>query len=512
MAGPDEASRQVAELMTDQILDRLPNGPMTHFNGQPLKRDRRPTIPHPYAYDPIAPQFSQQEYAFSKHTCSSKARLPHGAVRTKIVQGNPCTNPRRNASSDKQREALLAWQKAKHNSACCATAKGILKPGDVDDGDSIADPKREDRAPHVPHWSFRQFNLKKNMQMVPIHQTDKNASRYELQSTNFYSYPHPKNQENRRAEIKEETENHSHQSWMAMNLAKRRHVMDISGFCEASYRSAHPPLPCPDGQYFCGPEPDAMCSNLYPHGPSVVARHYPDIYHNHIIKDDAASGSKSGSQRGSGDKKQRPTSAPFSSRRRSSPPHGMVAMDGSAAYPIPDFTEGTTAKARTPRQAACDPHCVGYRGKPWKRPEMPQPKDPYGTYMFNKGVGKPPPATERSRDSGHVYRSHCEMEYDKALCVAEAYRHSDHWERIEQGSGGHHTPGGSCWDSECDRSHRSGAITDRGRGSKENRPQRSARSADPRGRRPKSADPTSRSKPRTARAASADRSRGERRR
>lgn len=65
--------------------------------------------------------------------------------------------------------------------------------------------------------------------------------------------------------------------------------------------------------------------------------------------------------------------------------------------------------------------------------QLPAPHDGHNYYTT---PGKPPPAYERLPENGHVYKSQAQLQYDKMLCQAAAYRHSDKWEHICSGSRG----------------------------------------------------------------------------
>lgn len=225
---------------------------------------------------------------------------------------------------------------------------------------------------------------------------------------------------------------HRGNSHAHLGLAKRRHDIRLEGADEADFRSIHPPATSPwvnrHPHFYASPEPHHMAANLYPEGPSVTARHMPEHFVCNVVYDsEMEKPSQYGNRRDSDSNASGRT--PSSSRMS-----GFHVYDGTRPTPVPNLF--CAAAVRSPRSTVSPSVSTAF--SPWVR-DGPRSPD---SFDFNKDPGHPPPFRQRSNEAGHVYKSHAQMQYDKSLCQASAYRHTDKWERIEAGSQGH-SQGGS---------------------------------------------------------------------
>jgi len=247
-----------------------------------------------------------------------------------------------------------------------------------------------------------------------------------LQSHMQLSYPDPrlvKGSVSRQPhEDLHEKNSHAH-----LSVAKRRHVLNISGNCEKSYRSQHAPHASPPPQFFASPEPEHMAAYLYPEGPSKTARYYPDHFGANFVKNDREA--SSGVSNASYDR-------PDHQDKR---PSGYQLWDGSRKAEVKNVVPDVGTRRRTLQTSP-----TAERVK-WSRDGFP-PKQSEPFVYYNS-----PGTAPRTKSESNRYKSHAQLQYDKNNCQADDFRHSSHWERIEAGSCGH-TAGSSEWDSNCSRS------------------------------------------------------------
>lgn len=420
-----------------------------------------PTPLHSYAgsrqgLDVPENHFSQQDYSFKKGLCLSPSNLAKTSSAncrgernaplmwdtnaTKLSSINDwdqtglsnSNGDCRIASSDDRREEVLKWHAFNSRRRDEATVKDLLQPGDTDDGDSTWGVIREDRDRNVPHWSAKQYALKKKHHVAHIHKSPDNAAIPDLQTANHLHFPNPATVV-KPVESGELGTSHVHNSHAHLCLAKRRHDVQLY-HDEECHRSIHPPKASPDHQFYITPEPKHMAAHLYPEGPSVTARHVPEHFCSNVVYDDQSSYTPSRAT--SAERSRiRPTSPSVDSSRRSKSARGQrsefVLRDGSKISPISDVFDPKCSRGL---RSTCSPVTVGYGERYWTRdlpPGSPEEFDSHNT------PGKPPPAWTRAPEVGHVYKSHAQMSYDKGLCQAHAYRHCQNWERIEAGSQGH---------------------------------------------------------------------------
>jgi hypothetical protein len=240
---------------------------------------------------------------------------------------------------------------------------------------------------------------------------------------------------------------------------------------ETNHRTIHPPFDSPGHHFFNSPEPQHMAANLYPEGPSCTARHVPEHFVQNVLyaDDDGGRSIYASSARGASSDRAllRPgspsvdsASASGTSRYRAQSARGggsfssrnapICVWDGSRVSPVSEIFDGKDT--RGPRDTT-SPHAQGVSRV--KMAGRNLPAEGAGSWDFRNAPGKPPPqAVDRSPDTGHIYKSHAQMAYDKHLCQAHAYRHCDRWERIEAGSNGH-SINGSDFGSEAGRSRAS---------------------------------------------------------
>jgi len=405
--------------------------------------------------------FSHQDYSFKKALCLSPSNLAkksspnaRGETNAPMMWETNATKMSvlndwdksglsnsngdcRIASSDDRREDVLKWHAFNCRRRDEATVKDLLQPGDTDDGDSTWGVIREDRSRDVPHWSAKQYALKKKHHVAHIHKSPDNAAIPDLQTANHLHYSNPATVM-KPVESGELGTSHVHNSHAHMCLAKRRH--DVQLFHdEACHRSIHPPKSSPDHQFYITPEPRHMAAHLYPEGPSVTARHVPEHFCSNVVYDDESSYAPSRATSAERSR-MRPTSPSVDSSRRSKSARGLRGAefslwDGSKVAPMSEVYESKCSRGL---RSTCSPVTLGYGERYWTRdlpPGSPEEFDSHNT------PGKPPPVWTRAPEVGHVYKSHAQMSYDKGLCQAHAYRHCPNWERIEAGSQGHSAAG-----------------------------------------------------------------------
>lgn len=364
------------------------------------------------------------------------------------------------AGCDKQRQALLKWHEYNHKRATSGqnvpNAKELLNPGHQDDGDSNWGVIREGRDKYVPHWSAKQLASKKSHHCTDIHETTGARENKDRQTTTQAHFQHPRMQRKPGTEpsgiaignaAESTNTSHVHNSHAHLSLAKRRHACRIEHE-ETDFRSIHPPAPSHSSHFFASPEPQHMAAHLYPEGPSQTARHVPEHFVNNVVHDNHPYD----------------RSARGATSQRSSRASGIHVWDG--VRQVPATSLHCTRDARSPRMTA-SPSITGVNKQGWSR-DLPsqspdacwsdacQPHEHYNTsgtmrahlpsqtrdgFDHYNTSGRPPAALNRAPEIGHVYKSHAEMAYDKRLCQAAAYKHSDRWERIEQGSNGHSVGG-----------------------------------------------------------------------
>merc|ERR1712072_180918 len=128
---------------------------------------------------------------------------------------------------------------------------------------------------------------------------------------------------------------------------------------------------------------------------------------------------------------------------------GLCVWDGAVKTPVAELFYNRDN--RSPRSTT-SPSLTATRSY-WSRGMSPG-MSPRSQESFNYYVhpGKPPPASTRAPETGHVYKSHAQIAHDKRLCQVGGYHHCDRWERIAIGSQGHSEGGsgfGSGFGSQC---------------------------------------------------------------
>lgn len=261
-----------------------------------------------------------------------------------------------------------------------------------------------------------------------------------------------------------------------------------------------------------------MACYLYPEGPSITARHCPE----HFVSNVVYEAKSSGAPRTPGTRNRRGTSVDSGATGRSSRgSKSIYIMNGTQPVALTELVlqnhEASPYTKTTPTAVSGWTATTATSGKYYFPQESPFPENgfkdfeppiaPMGpeTHNFLASPGKPAPVSARMTENGHVYKSQAQLQYDKMLCQAQAYRHSTaKWERTAAGS--------RCSESESGRSSCvSASFADSqsrasGRAEREGaRTERRSRSIDGVQKRSRSADGAQTSRRQPQRAASNDR-------
>merc|ERR1712224_807883 len=105
---------------------------------------------------------------------------------------------------------------------------------------------------------------------------------------------------------------------------------------------------------------------------------------------------------------------------------GVCVWDGTRLTPVTELFESPDGR-QFPRGMYSPSVVSGGTSRARSRNLGPTTPD---AYNWSTTAGKPPSASGRRVEDNHVYKSHAQLGYDKGLCLAHAFHHSNRWERI----------------------------------------------------------------------------------